>query len=256
MSKKNQGNESLEALLDRKLQPLQDKIVALNNTVEGMANSLTFLNSQYEDLLNKVKNMEEEKKEAAAETLRLKTEVLKLNNEIGSWRTNFDNLEQYSRRDCLEIRGVPVTEREDTTKIISNVGSMIGVEINETDVSISHRLPAPRSSTVNTTNVHPSIIVKFVRRELRERFYAARKNLREKSTSDLGFSRTTQGKIYIVENLTPRNKLLFKNSLQAKRELSYRFIWTRQGKIFLRQSSDSPAVHINNEQDLQKLFGK
>ena len=142
----------MEALLDRKVQPLQDKIVALNNTVEGMANSLTFLNSQYEDLLNKVKNMEEEKKEAAAETLRLKTEVLKLNNEIGSWRTNFDNLEQYSRRDCLEIRGVPVTEREDTTKIISNVGSMIGVEINETDVSISHHLPVPRSSTLNTTN--------------------------------------------------------------------------------------------------------
>ena len=62
----------MEALLDRKLQPLQDKIVALNNTVEGMANSLTFLNSQYEDLLNKVKNMEEEKKEAAAGNIKTK----------------------------------------------------------------------------------------------------------------------------------------------------------------------------------------
>ena len=97
--------------------------------------------------------------------------------------------EQYTRRDCLEIRGIPVQQGEDTNDIIIKLGSKIGVEVNKNDISVSHRLPlggkAARSDTV-----YPTIIVKFVRRDVRERYYRARKELKHLTTRNI-FGRTS-----------------------------------------------------------------
>ena len=58
----------------------------------------------------------------------------------------------------------------------------------------------------------PAIIVKFVRREMRESLYQARKRLKSITTADFDFS--VDKKIFINESLTPRNKELFKVCLR------------------------------------------
>ena len=74
------------------------------------------------------------------------------------------DMEQYSRRECVDIQGIPVSEREDTNKIVVRVGELIGVDLN----------------------------------------------------------------------------------------ISY--IWTSNGRIYLRKSQDSPVIPINNKDDLKKLY--
>ena len=56
----------------------------------------------------------------------------------------FNDLEQYSRRDCSEIRGIRKLSgvaREDTNEIVVELGRKIGVDLNKEDISTSHRLP-------------------------------------------------------------------------------------------------------------------
>ena len=97
------------------------------------------------------------------------------------------------------------------------------------------------------------IIIKFTCRNIRDRFYQSRKGLRGKSTRDLGLSKVAENPIFISESLTKQNKILFNKSLETKKTLGYKFIWTRMGKIFMRQNERTRAVTISSEKDLEKL---
>ncbi|EDO43021.1 predicted protein [Nematostella vectensis] len=180
--------------------------------------------------------------------------------DLNTTKKSLDDIEQYPRRDCLEIKGVPVTPTENTNDVVKKVGELMEVEILEEDISTSHRLPAPRPNSnqrpakpgvhVNTPTV--SIIVKFARRDVRDRFYAGRKHLRDKSVRDIGLTRS-DNKIYISESLSPGNRELFKAALSTRHDLKFKYIWTQNGKVFLRKNNDSQAVLISKSQDLLHL---
>ena len=110
----------------------------------------------------------------------------------------------------------------------------------------------PLTAFLNSSRA-PNIIVKFVRRETRDCFYKGRKLLRDKSTRDLDLARYSENKIYISENLTQANKDIFKESLQVKKDLKYKFIWTFYGRTYLRKDSESPVVAILKLSDLDIL---
>ena len=168
----------------------------------------------------------------------------------------------YTRRECLEVSGIPELQDENTDELVIKVGSLMGVVINKEDISVSHRIPKPSFSSVvagNLNNVEaststtPKIIVKFVRRDTRDRFYAARKNLRDKITGNLDLLMPLENKIYISENLTATNRELFKDCLKVKKDLKYRFTWTHYGRIFLRKDSGSPVIMVSNRSILDQL---
>ena len=104
------------------------------------------------------------------------------------------------------------------------------MHITESDLSVSHRLPKQSYRDVvregsqassNSRVPAPNIVMKFVRRQLRDRFYKARKFLRDKTTEDLDLGLHSENKIYISENLTEIKKDLFKDSLKVKKDLKY-----------------------------------
>jgi hypothetical protein len=169
-----------------------------------------------------------------------------------------NNADQYSRRDCLEIRGIPLRKDEETNDLINKIGELIDVEIVDDDISISHRLASNLSKhTGSSSGSHvpydPAIIVKFVRREVRYDFYQARKNLRDKSIRDIGFTRISDRKIYIAESLTQQNRKLFNQSLELKKKLKFKCIWTSAGRILFRKDGSSPVINISSWKDLDKF---
>ena len=51
--------------------------------------------------------------------------------------------------------------------------------------------------------------------------------------------------------------MLFKDCLKVKiklkKDMEFKFIWTLNGKIFMRKDKDSPVHLIANKEDLQKM---
>ena len=119
------------------------------------------------------------------------------------------------------------------------------------DISTSHRLPIMNHGRVASSRT--PITVKFVRRDVRAKFFKAKKQLFAVSSRDLGFSQVTEQKIFIAESLTQRNKKLFADCLKDKYDLNFKYIWTSLGKIMLRKNNDSPARLISRDRDLVKL---
>ena len=91
----------------------------------------------------------------------------------------------------------------------------MGVNIAENDISVSHRLSISTKYRGNRSK--PAIIVKFVRRDVKELYYRAQKKLKGSTTKDLGYHE--ENNIYINESLTKPNKELFKECLKAKKDL-------------------------------------
>lgn len=95
----------------------------------------------------------------------------------------------------------------------------------------------------------PVIIVKFVRREVKETFYRARGKLRSKTTKDIGYH--VENNIFFAES--HRNKALFRSCLDVKRNKSYKFIWTLNGIIYMRKDENSKSIKIKCREDLPKI---
>ena len=132
------------------------------------------------------------------------------------------------------------------------------LEIDPSDISTSHRLPAPRSESSTSARDpalrYPKIIVKFVRRDVKEQFYRGRKHLRNMTTRDIGLSRFSDNKIYVSESLSPRNKELFRDCLKFKRDHSFNYIWTQSGKIHLRKKQAQSSSYNIKPQNLARSF--
>lgn len=249
----------VENIIDRKLKPiLQDlsKIKTKFETLLDVEKSLQYLQDQYEDFISKTKALEEKiHKELSSiqnDVGSLRMDTIANSNSVAQFQTKINELEQYSRRECLEIRGIPETEEENTNEIVKCVGDLMDVQVDENDISTSHRLPTKKGSTSP-----PAIIVKFTRRDIRNDFFDAKRQLRNKTTSnltDLGLGRHQERNIYISESLTKANRQLFNECLKARKDLSFQFIWTNYGRISMRKDKNSRAITISSEMDLKRLY--
>lgn len=152
----------------------------------------------------------------------------------------------------MEIQGLPISEesvKESTNDIVCNIGKLMDVEIVQEDLSVSYRLPINKRYKGNRST--PAIIVKFIRRDIREAFFRSRNKLKNKSTLDLGYR--VSSPVYINESLSDKNKELLKYCIKTKKELNYKFIWTSNGRIYLKRNEGSSAIHIKNKDELTKL---
>ena len=162
--------EALESILDRKLKPVTDQLQSLTESVQ-------FISDKYDEVIKEVGSLQSKTDTVTQENKQLKAEVLSLKNNMEIQKEVINSLEQYTRRDCLEIAGVPERDDEDTNDLVIKVGQLAEIKIERNDISVSHRLPKSKSThstasqNQNSINSIPRMIVKFVRRDLRDKFY-------------------------------------------------------------------------------------
>ena len=80
-----------------------------------------------------------------------------------------DRMEQYSRKNSLEIHGVPEGAYTTTEEVVLKLAEALQVPINSEDIEISHKL--------NSKGNRP-IIAKFLSHKTKTKLYKARVNLR------------------------------------------------------------------------------
>ena len=166
----------LEEKLDQKLAPFKSTFDELKKTVEDTKELLSFTSKRYDTLLKRLSVCEGENKKLRNENKILQKTLNKANND----------LKQYSRRECVKIRGVPQKPDESTNTIVKVVGKAVGVEIADIDILVSHRLPPWKSYKSRKPGPQP-IIVKFVRRDTKDAFYQVRMKLKDITSKALGF---------------------------------------------------------------------
>ncbi|XP_054290533.1 uncharacterized protein LOC129005608 [Macrosteles quadrilineatus] len=157
------------------------------------------------------------------------------------------SLEQYTRRSNIEISGIPASPKEDVIKLVKDVGAVIGVSVEESQINAAHRVPSFRSDRA------PSLVVQFNARTVRDIWLQKFRENRASATADKVNSAFPKTSLFVNEHLSPINKLFLSKLKKKCRDIGYAFVWCREGKFFVRKANGEKCIKIENEADIEKL---
>lgn len=220
---------------------LKAEFLKLSKTVSDLEDAVTFLSKQYETTREQLKLSEEAARtrdreiQKLNETVRVQAEILQ------RLQHDQNESEQHSRKANLEIRGLPVADKEDLKKILHDLADKIDLpEFSvDADVVAVHRLSGK-------TDTVPTVLVRFSTVNMKENWIKARGKLRQLCESKV------LPKLYFNDNLTKANRHLFWLARAAGKQHKYKFVWVRAGKIFAKKDEVSPLIRITNEMDVEK----
>lgn len=244
------GQITLESLYNelmnvrRKLVPLSSLVKDIKDIKTEIANLQSSMSmaheaiNQFSDtvrvLQDRVKDVEEKTKLFT----QIESDVAKLNS-------NVNDTEQWARSNNAEIKGIPIKHKENLFDIVINLGSRINFPIKKSDINYITRVQSRHEKHSK------SIIISFINRYTKEDYIAAARKIKPLTLESLGYP--TEGHVFVNEHLTAFNKNLLMKSKALAREKSFRFVWVKHGKIFVRKNDASPSFIVKTEKDLLKI---
>ena len=160
-----------------------------------------------------------------------------------------DALEKYTRKNSLEIHGVPESAYTSTEEVVFKLAESLNVDINPNDVEISHKL--------HRKGIKP-IIVKFQSHKVKSRMNKERAKLKHVRVADLypgstAATRIESERIYLNENLTSYRRDILKQANQKRKDGLLTSAWAMDGKIFVKTSPEGRPIRIYDKTDLENL---
>ena len=165
-------------------------------------------------------------------------EIKTLKETISVLDKKLDDLEHHGRRDSLRIAGIPEKEEHnDTDAAVLEICQAIKVDppVQPTDIAVSHRLGRPAEGRTR------QVIVKFAKRNVRERVYSAKKELKNVRKNE------NMKNVYINEDLT--NSVLTLLVMPVRWE-PHNETWTQYGRIIVKDKQNRISV-IHDPSELQ-----
>lgn len=218
--------EKVNALLD-----MREKLCSIEN-------SMSFLATKYDALLNEVTGLREENKDLRKEVETLKTKETSTRQLTDNLVTEMAEMNQYGRRVNLEIHGVEIegeAGKEDINKVLSTLAKNIQVAFDPKEIHQAHRLQARRDGKP------PTLLIQFY----------------SKTTRDTWLTKGRKAKlrdIFFGENLCPYYRHLLREAKLKCKTLGYEFVWVKGGRIAVkREENDKHVIYIKHENDLKKI---
>ncbi|XP_061705676.1 uncharacterized protein LOC133516672 [Cydia pomonella] len=178
---------------------------------------------------------------------------------VSQLRMELSDRDQELLLNDIEISSVPESRGENAMHLVTALGKKLGVELTESDiVDVTRVGRAPQlEDGLHGPAARPRpLVVRLVRRAVRDRLLQAARVRRDATTEGTGIPGRTCT-FYVNERLTPHNRRLLYKARELKQQHSWRYVWTRDGKIFARRQADSgsPRHRIRTELDLDRVFG-
>ena len=150
-------------------------------TKEDMQGIITTLEERLESLISS--KIEEFKKPMENKVTSLEAKIAMYESHMNELEIKIDDCEQYSRRSCLRIDGIPLSQngKESAAECIEKVMAIfneIDVDVSADDIDRAHRVGRKRIK--NDGSSSQTMIVKLHTWEDRSAIYKARKKLKNK----------------------------------------------------------------------------
>lgn len=224
--------EDIQEILNNHVKDLFKNEGFLNEIVKGLSNViLQKLSEEIDSLKTDIRSLKVQNEELIQTNHSLK-------QELDVQKVNLDRQEQYSRRNCIRIYGIPEDKGENTDdKVLSLFKNKMNLNVSIGDLDRTHRVgavPGDKSGT-RSKLMHRPIIVKFVSYQARNLVFSNKKLL--KGT----------GKI-IREDLTKIRLQLLKSAIN---KFGTPNVWTSDGRIII--NSKNQKITITTQSELDKV---
>ena len=169
-----------------------------------------------------------------------------MESKVTSLEINQNKLEQYGRRNNIEVSGIPDSVKDNCLeeKIIS-IFTSVGIDVKSYDIEACHRIGKSWNSSKKT-------IARFSNRKFAKQALYNRKKLKSIDKSTLGLTND----VFINENLTPMNNRIAYNCRKLKRLNLISKTYTVNGMVYLISNNIKRGrpVKVLHMQTLLNLF--
>ena len=222
-----------EAVLNKLTKP--ELVQLLLKTEATLGSQITDLSKEIKDTLTYLKKLEADIAVVKTVNDRLVERVIKTERQC--WENA-----QYSRRDTLEIVGIPNSVGNSVLEeTVRDVFKKIGVEIDERDVQACHRLKEKERT-----------IVKFVNRKDCLQILRVKKDLKSLDPTELDFPENT--KIFINESLCPYYRGIWNKCKKLRAIQKMHQSYTISSLFRVKLEETGPSKITTHMVDLKELF--
>ncbi|CAG5050881.1 unnamed protein product [Parnassius apollo] len=235
-------------------------------TTDFLSAQLVEVKSDMSAFSNKISLLENENEKLQAELCYLKNQNFPstyqdLRNTITQLQVNLNERDQQALLNDLEISGIPENVNESVQHIVVAVAAKLGTQLEESDivsasrVGKSQRLSDLKTQALGRPSHHRHIVVRLSRRVIRDEMLRNARVRRGATTADLGLPSHEPRPFYLNERVTSTNRQLFGKARDIGRGLNWKYIWTKEGRIFARQSDSSKIYQLQSIADIERIFG-
>lgn len=219
---------------------------AVKQLQDEFTHTTDFLSAEQKDLKNTINTTNEKVKT-------LETEKAQLQRDLADMGSRLRALEKVSRSCNAELHCIHENKQEDLLGVMRKISDKIGNPVLGQNISSIRRVAKVSPATDRPRN----ILVTFTSQSSRDSLITAYKEYNKAHKEDpintdlLGISGRKQ-RIYIVEHLSPETKKLHV-ATKEKLKNSYKYIWIKYGRVYVRKNENSDAIHVSDLSGLLKL---
>ena len=198
--------------------------------------------------------LKSEIEDKAKTIMRLELENNRLQSDLNNLNQRLYSVEKISRSCNIEIQAAPETTNENVLKIFKKLCEIVHAPIED-----NHILACRRVAKLNRNTSRPrNILISLPSPRLRDsvlsaihRFNKTHKDdkLNTKHLDIAGESRP----VFVAEHLSPEHKALNASVRKLAKEHKFKYMWVRNGEIFVRRDDNASAIHIKNTESLKKI---
>ena len=155
-------------------------------------------------------------------------------------QVRINKFEQYTRRENLEIIGIPDSINQDQLEnTVLRILESIGVHTDSYHISACHRLAKNKKQQSANT------IIRFTDRKVIYEIFSKKKALKlSPLKEELG------SEFYIIENLSPEFKSIFESCKYLKRKNVIHSCWTYNGMVKVKINVNDRPINIFHHDDI------
>ncbi|KAG7299081.1 hypothetical protein JYU34_017579, partial [Plutella xylostella] len=224
---------------------------AVNSALEVLRQEFTattdFLAADQKDIKTEIESTNKNVKELESMNSKLKILVTSLERRV-------ESAEKNSRSLNLEIQAVPERKSENIVTHVKNLCKKINVPVTDSEIHACRRVAKMDQSSTRPRNIlvtlpstrHRDNIISAVKR------YNKANSTNKLNSSDLEISGEACP-IFVTEHLSPAVKELHAAARKISKEKSYKFVWVKFNRVFMRKDEKSPYLCIKNLDCLNNL---
>ncbi|XP_050681186.1 uncharacterized protein LOC126976728 [Leptidea sinapis] len=223
---------------------IRQQFVNFNAQMERLLTSVDGLTKRVECIENKV---------SVLENKYASNDVTGLVDTVERLKFDLNDREQELLLTDVEITGLSEANGENPMHLVCLVSKKLGVELEERDIVSAVRVGPKRGMTEGAAPVKPRpLAVRLSRRAQRDNMLRAARVRRGVNTEGFELPGPTD-RFYVNKRLTKTNRQLFYDTRQAGTK-GWKYVWTRDGRIYARKKNDTEARRIRCEADIKKYF--
>lgn len=233
------------------------------------------------DQMSALQEMSAQIKQHDVRVKKLEVKSNKFESELQVLAQRMDNFEYSGKSTIVNINGIPERPDENLVSVVNDIGKFVQADMAKMKILAAERFiskrPPKSSSEISpqpSTEISPNgdvnvgqnntrnedlnvpIIATFETEEGKNELLNAFRRKGEVFVDDIGFSSSNadvKKRIIIYEHLIPSLKILHTKAKLFQKANKYKYLWTKNGKIFLRKGDTTKVIRVFPHTDFTNL---